>query len=154
MTTTARTAEDYLDSLPSDRRAAMQAVLAVLRANMPVGYEETMGTSGIAYQIPLADYPETYNKRPLMYVALAAQKNYSSLYLMSAYSSKRHLKQLQDAFKKAGKKLDIGKSCIRFKSADDLELGVIGELVSSIPPHKWIQIYEELRSPRKPRAVR
>lgn len=145
MTTNARTTEAYLATLPQDKRAAMEEVLQVLRKNMPNGYEEAMGTSGICFQIPLGDYPDTYNKQPLCYVALAAQKNYNSLYLMSAYGHQPHLKELQQGFKQAGKKLDMGKSCIRFKTADDLELGVIGRLVNSITPRKWIEVYEDAR---------
>jgi hypothetical protein len=141
-----RTADDYLTTLPTEKRVAMEKVLQVLRKNMPKGYEETLGSTGITYQIPLEQYPKTYNKQPLMYVALAAQKNFNSLYLMSAYGHAPHLAALQDAFKKAGKKLDMGKSCIHFKSAEDLELGIIGELVRSIPPQKWIEIYEASRA--------
>lgn len=144
-TTTPRTAEAYLTGLPDDKRAAMHKVLQVLRTNMPEGYEESMGNSGICFQVPLEDYPDTYNKQPLCYVALAAQKHYNSLYLMSAYGHQPHLKELQAAFKKSGKKLDMGKSCIRFKSADDLDLDVIGKLVRSITPRKWIEVYEDAR---------
>ena len=142
---TLRTSDAYLATLPDDKRAAMQKVLQVLRKNMPEGFEEAMGTSGICFQIPYADYPDTYNKQALCYVALASQKNYNSLYLMSAYGHQPHLTQLRDAFKQAGKKLDMGKSCIRFKSADDLDLDVIGKLVGSITPRKWIEIYEDAR---------
>jgi hypothetical protein len=145
MTTKARTADAYLATLPQDKREAMEEVLKVLRKNMPKGYEEAMGTSGICFQVPLDDYPNTYNKQPLCYVALAAQKNYNSLYLMSAYGHKPHLKELQDAFKKAGKKLDMGKSCIRFRSADELDLPVIGRLINSITPRKWVEVYENAR---------
>jgi hypothetical protein len=139
------TVDNYLASLPTEKRAALAKVLQTLRKNMPKGFEESMGTSGIVYQIPLTDYPDTYNKQPLCYVALAAQKNYCSLYLMSAYGHKPHLDELKAGFKQAGKKLDMGKSCIRFKSADDLELPVIARLVKSITPRKWIEIYEMSR---------
>ena len=146
MKTTDRSADNYLASLPTDKRAAMEEVLQLLRKNMPSGYEEAMGYGGITFQIPLAQYPNTYNKQPLCYVALAAQKNYCSLYLMSAYGHEPHLEELKAGFQKAGKKLDMGKSCIRFKTADDLELGIIAKLVKSITPKKWIEIYETARA--------
>ncbi len=97
------------------------------------------------YSVPLEDYPDTYNKQPLCYVALAAHKNYCSLYLMSCYGHNPHLEILKTGFKKAGKKLDMGKSCVRFKTLDDLPLDTIGALIASIPPTKWIQIYEQSR---------
>lgn len=140
-----KTTDEYLAGLAPEKRSAMDQVLTVLRRNMPPGYEEAIGFSGITFQIPLSEFPNTYNKQPLCYVAVAAQKNYCSLYLMSAYGHAPHLKELQQGFKDAGKKLDMGKSCIRFRSADDLELDVIGRLVSSISPEKWIDIYKASR---------
>jgi hypothetical protein len=145
MKATTRSADDYLATLPEEKRAGMRKVLQVLRKNMPKGYEEAMGYGGITFQVPLDEYPDTYNKQPLCYVALASQKNYNSLYLMSAYGHKPHLDELKQGFKASGKKLDMGKSCIRFKSAEDLDLDVIARLVKSIPPRKWIEIYEDSR---------
>ena len=141
----AKTVAEYLDGLPAEKRKAIEAVRKVIRTNLPKGYKETFGFSGIMYAIPLKDYPDTYNKQPLCYVGLTAQKHYNSLYLMSAYGSKSHLKELQDGFKKAGKKLDMGKSCIHFRTPDDLELNVIGKLIASVPPRKWIEMYEMSR---------
>jgi hypothetical protein len=141
----AKTVAEYLKGLPEEKRKALAAVRKVIRANLPKGYSESLGYGGITYAIPLSKYPNTYNKQPLCYIALAAQKNFNTLYLMSAYGSTDHLKKLQDGYKKAGKKLDMGKSCIHFRSPDDLELEVIGKLVSSVPPEKWIQIYEKSR---------
>jgi hypothetical protein len=141
----AKTVAEYLKSLPEEKRKALAAVRKLIRARLPEGYQESMGYGGIMYTIPLSKYPNTYNKQPLCYVALAAQKNFNSLYLMSAYGSKAHLKELQAGFKKAGKKLDMGKSCIHFRSPEDLELDVIGKLIASVPPEKWIQLYESSR---------
>jgi hypothetical protein len=97
------------------------------------------------YGIPLSRFPNTYNGQPLCYAALAAQKNYCSLYLMSVYGDKKHEAKLRDGFKAAGKKLDMGKSCVRFKSSDDLPLDVVGDLIASVPVEKWIAIYEASR---------
>jgi hypothetical protein len=143
--TSATSVTDYIASLPKQQADAIAAVRKVLRANVPKGFEESMSTTGITYSIPLSRYPKTYNKQPLMYAAVAAQKNYCALYLLSAYGHEPHAKELREAFKTAGKKLDMGKSCIRFKTADDLELEVIGRLIGSITPEKWIEIYEASR---------
>ena len=147
MRATATTPEAYLAEQPADRRAALAEVRDVILRNLPNGYEETMGSGMIVYGVPNARLAMP-NGQALWYVALAAQKGYNSLYLMSAYGDKAHQKRLRDAFAKAGKKLDMGKSCIRFRSADDLQLDVIGELIASVPVEKWIAIFEASR--RKP----
>ena len=95
--------------------------------------------------MPLKVYPDTYNGHPLCYAALAAHKNYSSLYLMSVYGSKTLLAELKAGFKKAGKKLDMGKSCIHFKRADDLDLDTIGTLIARVPLSKYVAIAKAAR---------
>jgi len=142
---TAQSPDEYLDDLPADRRAAIAAVRAVVRKNLPKGYSEFVSWGMLNYGIPLSRFPNTYNGQPLCYAALAAQKNYCSLYLMSVYGDKKHEARLRDGFKAAGKKLDMGKSCVRFKSPDDLPLDVVGELIASVPVEKWIEIYERSR---------
>jgi hypothetical protein len=141
-------AEEYLAQLPPDRRAALTAVRAVIRANLPNGYEESVQKGMLAYYVPLSRYPDTYNKQPLWLAALAAQKNYNSLYMMSVYGSKAHELRLRDGFAKAGKRLEMGKSCIHFGAADDLPLAVIGELIASMPVDTWVAIAKAAR--RKP----
>jgi len=146
MRSNATTPEAYISSQPADRRVALTAVRDVIRANLPNGYEESIGSGMLVYGVPLTRLPKMAAKlQSLCYVALAAQKKYNSLYLMSVYGSKEHERRLRDGFAKAGKKLDIGKSCIRFQSADDLPLDVIGELIASIPVEKWIAIFEASR---------
>jgi uncharacterized protein YdhG (YjbR/CyaY superfamily) len=145
MRTAATTPDAYIDSLPTDRRAALSAVRTVIRAHLPNGYEEAIGMGMLVYGVPLAKYPKAPNNQPLWYAALAAQKSYNSLYLMSVYGDKEHERRLRDAFARAGKKLDMGKSCIRFQSADDLPLDVIGELIASVPVDKWIALFEASR---------
>jgi len=142
---TAKSPDEYLDDLPADRRAAIAAVRAVVRKNLPKGYSEFVSWGMLNYGIPLSRFPHTYNGQPLCYVALAAQKNYCSLYLMSVYGDKRHEARLRDGFKAAGKKLDMGKSCVHFKTPDDLPLDVVGELIAAVPVEKWIEIYEKSR---------
>lgn len=134
-----------LDGLPAERRTEFEAVHKVIAGAMPAGYEEVVGKNMLVYQVPIERYPDTYNKQPLMYVGLAAQKNYHSLYLMPAYGSHTHAQRLRDAFKQAGKKLDMGKSCIRFRKAQDLELDAIAEIVAAFPTEQWIQIAKDAR---------
>ena len=123
------TVEDYLAELPDERRAALAKVRDAIRRNLPKGYEEGMGFGMISYTLPLAKYPDTYNGQPLCYAALAAQKSHCAVYLTGAYADPKVARALETGFAKAGKKLDMGKSCIRFKTADDLPLDVIGKAV-------------------------
>jgi hypothetical protein len=145
-TSAAATVPQYLAELPAERRAVVEAVLDVVRRRMPAGYEESMMWGGIAWSIPLSRYPTTYNKQPLSYAALAAQKHHYALYLMSAYADSEQERQLRDGFARAGRKLDIGKSCVRFKRIDDLALDVIGDVIASTPPDAFIAIYERARA--------
>ncbi len=141
----AATVEQYLQELPGDRRAVVSAVRDVVVRNLPAGYRETMNWGMISYEIPLEDYPDTYNGQPLGYAALAAQKNYYALYLVTPYSDADQGQSLRDAFRKAGKKLDMGKSCLRFKKLQDLPLDVIGRVIASTPPAGLITLHENAR---------
>ena len=145
---TAKTAEEYLDALPAERRDAIAVVRSVIRKHLPKGYGEFVSGGMLSYGIPLSRFANTGNGQPLCYAALAAQKNYCSLYLMSVYADAKQEGRLRDGFKKAGKKLDMGKSCVRFKSADDLPLDVVGDLIGSVPADKWIEIFEKSRKSR------
>ena len=141
----ARTISAYLAELPPDRRKTIAAVRAVIRAHLPKGYRESMGYGMICYSVPLARYPDTYNGQPLCYAALAAQKGYCSVYLMGVYGDTAQAKAFREGFKRAGKKLDMGKSCVRFKTADDLPLDVIGAAVAATPVDAFIASYERSR---------
>lgn len=142
---TAKTPAAYLASLPVQRRAALSAVRKVVKRYMPKGYRETMNWGMITWEIPLSRYPNTYNGQPLCYVGLAAQKNFSTLYLMGAAADPGAFRVLKAAFAKAGKKFDMGKSCLHFKQPEDLELSAIGRLIASVPPERWIGIMEQSR---------
>ena len=144
-TSKAATVAEYLAELPPERRAEVARVRDVIRKRLPKGYAESMAFGMIGYGIPLERYPNTYNGQPLSYVALAAQKHYYALYLMPAYGHEPTEVKLRKAFEDAGKKLDMGKSCIRFKTADDLPLDAIGDIIASFPAEKWIEIYEASR---------
>jgi hypothetical protein len=134
------TVADFLAQLPPDRRREVDRVRRVIRKHLPRGYEEVISRNMLVYQVPFAHYSDTYNGHPLWYVALAAQKSYLSLHLMSVYADKARAQQLRDGFKTAGKKLDMGKACVRFKKADDLPLDVIGTIVASVPMDQWVAI--------------
>ena len=133
----AATVEEYLAELPEERRAVVAAVRAVVLKHLPEGYRETMGFGMITYDIPLERFPDTYNGQPLCYVGLGAKKSYNSLYLMGAYDNSNGKyttpfseKLLVDAFKKAGKRLDMGKCCLHFKTLDDLELTSVAKVIA------------------------
>jgi hypothetical protein len=145
----AGTVAQYLKELPAEKRKVVAAVRKVIRKHLPKGYRESMGWGMIAYSIPLSRYPDTYNGQPLSYAALAAQKGYYALYLMSSYWQAAFLKR---EFKKAGKKLDMGRSCIRFRSLEDLPLEAIGRAVAGMPVSEFIRLYEKSRPKAKGRS--
>ena len=141
----AATVDEYLAELPEDRRAAISAVREVVLRNLPAGYVETMNWGMISYEIPLERYPKTYNKQPLTYAALGSQKNYCAVYLMGVYGDGEQGGWFKEAFEEAGKKLDMGKSCVRFRTADDLALDAIGKAIAATTPEQYIAIYEKAR---------
>ncbi|HEU5121541.1 MAG TPA: DUF1801 domain-containing protein [Candidatus Saccharimonadales bacterium] len=144
MQSKAKTPDKYLASLPEQRREAISTVREFIKQHLPKGYEEGMNYGMICYYIPLERYPNTYNGQPLQYVALASQKNYMSLYLMSVYGDMES--DFRQKYADTGKKLDMGKSCIRFKSVDELALDVIGEAIKSTTPEQYIALYEKSRA--------
>lgn len=141
----AKTVKEYLDELPADRRKEIAKVRSVVRKNLPKGYRETMNWGMISYEIPLERYPGTYNKQPLGYAGIAAQKNFNTLYLLGAYGDPKQRKRLEDAFRTSGKKMDMGKSCLHFRKADDLPLDALGGIIASTPPETMIEMYEKAR---------
>ena len=153
MQSKAATVEEYLASLPPDRRDALQAVRKVILANLDKGYQEGMGYGMMGYSVPHSIYPPGYHcdpKQPLPFAGLASQKNYMSVYLMSVYGPDSDEAWLRDAWAATGKKLDMGKCCIRFKKLEDLPLQIIGEAIRRMPVAKWIAYYEAaIRPPAK-----
>lgn len=159
MQSRAKTVEDYLRSLPEERRAALNAVRDVILKNLDPAYEEGMQYGMIGYYVPHSVYPKGYHvdpRQPLTFAALASQKNYMSLYMMSVYggdgaTAGKHAQWFREEWAKTGKKLDMGKSCIRFKKAEDLPLELIGEAVKRVPAAKYIEVCEAAleRSGRK-----
>ena len=144
-TSKAKTVDEYLKELPDDRREVISTVRNVVLTNLPKGYREAMNWGMISYEIPLDVYADTYNGQPLGYVGLAAQKNHYALYLLAAYADSGAAHALTGGFKAAGKKLDMGKSCLRFKKLEDLPLDVIATVVRSTPPGQMIEYFERSR---------
>lgn len=146
MHSAATSVTDYISSLPEERRQEVARLRDLILANLPQGYKEGMDFGMITYSIPLDVFPKTYNGRPLCYAGIASQKNYISLYLLGAYATAEEESHFREEYKKTGKKLDMGKSCIRFKKVDDLALDVIARHIASITPEQFIAIYERSRS--------
>ena len=142
----AKTVEEYLAELPGDRRTVIASVRDLVNRHIPDGYVEAMSWGMIAWEVPLSRYPTTYNKQPLPYVALAAQKQYYALYLTVCYANSAQDVVLRNAYADAGIKLDMGKSCLRFKKPDDLLPEVIGRVIASTPVDTLIAQYEASRA--------
>lgn len=149
VSSSAKTPAAYLAELPPERRAVVANVRERILKHLPAGYEEMMLWGMLVYVIPLARYPNTYNQQPLAYVALAAQKNAYSLYLNMAYGSNAVDQAFRAAYAKAGKKLDMGKSCVRFKKLDDLLLDAVDLAVASTPLTAYLDGYERVMAATK-----
>lgn len=152
MQSKATTVAHYLQELPADRRKEIEAVRKVVLEHLPQGYEEGMQYSMIGYYVPHSLYPKGYHcdaKQPLPFAALASQKGHLSLYLMCSYMSEDDTDWMKKEFEKAGKKLDMGKSCIRFKKADDLALEVVGKAIAAWPVKRYVEVYERTLEGRK-----
>lgn len=143
MRSEATTVERYLAELPTERREAIEAVRSVILDHLPDGYVESMNWGMIAYEVPLETYPDTYNKQPLAFAALASQKNYMAVYLTGIYISDEARDEFEKAYRATGKLFDVGKSCVRFRKLEDLPLELIGETIEAIPVDRLIQRFEE-----------
>jgi hypothetical protein len=155
MTSTAKTVDEYLANLPPDRRIAIGGVRDVILTNLPAGYEEVMQYGMIGYVVPHSIYPAGYHcdpTKPLTYAMLGSQKNHMAIYLCNVYGHKETETWFRKAFVAAGKKLDMGKSCVRFKKLEQLPLEVIGQVIARTPVDKYIACVEQVlnRRPGKP----
>ena len=159
MQSKATSVQQYLAELPEDRHHAIESVRTVILQNIDQDIEEGMQYGMIGFYVPHRVYPAGYHcdpKQPLPYVCLASQKNYMSLYLMTVYSEGEQERWFRERWAKTGKKLDMGKSCIRFRKLDDLALDVIGEAIRRVSVKQHIARYEEVLATvvRKPAAKR
>jgi hypothetical protein len=140
-----QSADDYVAALPEDRKLAINMVRDMIRNNLPAGYEETFQQGMISYVIPLETYPKTYNKLPLMLAGLASQKNYMTVYLMNIYGNRDDEAWFVNRYKATGKKLNMGKSCVRFKTIDDLLIELIGEGIARTPVAAFLEMDESVK---------
>lgn len=146
MQSKAATVDDYLAELPDDRKEAISKLRKVIKKNLPKGFKEQMGYGMIGYVVPHSKYPAGYHCKPedpLPFLNVASQKNFIAVYHMGLYGSPDLMKWFTAAHAKASaKKLDMGKSCIRYKKPEDIPYELIGELASKITVDEWIQFYE------------
>ncbi|HEX2195033.1 MAG TPA: DUF1801 domain-containing protein [Candidatus Limnocylindria bacterium] len=155
MTVQPQSPEEYIESQPPERRDALRAVRETINRNLPPGYEEGMQYGMIGWYVPLERFPDTYNGRPLGVAALASQKNYMSLYLNSVYGDPGTERWFKQRYAQTGKRLDMGKSCVRFRRLEDLPLEVIGETIARADLDGFVDRYRAARgSSRIPRAGR
>ncbi len=147
MSTAAKTPDDYIASLPEDRKTAMQKLRDCLKKNLPEGFEETINYGMLGYVIPHSLYPAGYHvdpKLPLPFINLASQKNYIALYHMGIYADPNLLDWFTSEYQKhVSTKLDMGKSCVRFKKVEQIPYELISELATKVTPQEWIANYEK-----------
>jgi len=149
MQSDATTIQEYLSDLPPERREALERVRKTIRENLPDGYEEVINWGMITYQVPLETYPDTYNGKPLMYAALANQKNHMAVYLIGCYLTEENREEFEQAYRETGKRMDMGKSCVRFRKLEDLPLELIGQTIASLEVPEFIAEFQAVRSSRK-----
>ena len=139
MKSTATTIKEYLAEIPEDRREAITKVRNIILKHLPEGYEEALNWGMITYQVPLEVYPDTYNKKQLMYAALANQKNHMAVYLTGIYMDEGLYQDFEEKYRDTGKRYDVGKSCVRFRKLEDLPLELIGESIAAIDMDDFVQ---------------
>ncbi len=148
MQSDAKTPDAYVAELPQERKEPVSKLRKIINDNLPKGFEETMNYGMIGYVVPHSIYPDGYHcdpKQPLPFMALASQKNYIAVYHSGVYADPKLAKWFKDEYAKAAKyKLDMGKSCIRFKRMDDIPFDLIGELTTKVSVDDWINKYESV----------
>lgn len=145
MKSDAKTPEEYVASLPEERHDAIAELRDVILDNLPDGYVESMNFGMITYEVPLETYPETYNGQPLMYAALASQKNHFAVYLSGIYQDDGRRDAFLDAYRETGKRLDVGKSCVRFRNVEDVPFDVIGDAIAAVPVAEFVAVAKAAR---------
>jgi uncharacterized protein YdhG (YjbR/CyaY superfamily) len=148
MQSTATTADQYIKELPEDRKEVMKKLRKTVLDNLPEGFEETMQYGMISYVVPHSKYPDGYHcnpKDPLPFMSIASQKNHIGFYHSGIYTDHKLMKWFTDEYPKfASNKLDMGKSCVRFKNPKNIPFELLGELVTKITPDQWIEKYESV----------
>lgn len=147
MQSKAKTVEEYIDELPEDRKKAITELRKVIKKNLPKGFSEEMGYGMMGYAVPHSLYPPGYHcdpKQPLPFMGMASQKNFIAVYHMGIYADPKLLAWFTKEYPKhSAKKLDMGKSCLRFKKTEEIPFKLIGELASKMSPKDWISLYEK-----------
>src|SRR3954465_9935878 len=148
----ALTVNQWLASVPAGRRAPINPPRDAVNEPLPQGYEETVDWGMLAWVVPLATLPNTHNGRPLMLAALGAHTKVMTVYLMTVYSDPKVRREFEIAYKRTGKKLDMGGCCVPFKKLDDLPLDVIGNTIASVAVDQYVERYESSRTKRNPKT--
>jgi hypothetical protein len=141
----ANTVAEYLSQLDEPRKSEIESLLELIRKNIPAGYDECMRWGMISFEVPMEVSGPTYNKQPLNYVALASQKNYISIYLLSIYSSVAHAAEFESRWAKSGKKLNMGKACVRLKNLEQADLETIAWAVGLASPTEYVAAVQAAR---------
>lgn len=144
MRSQAGTVDAYLKALPPDRREAIEAVRATILENLGEGYEEGMQYGMIGYYVPHRVYPDGYHcdpRQPVPFASVASQKNHMAVYLMCIYGMPEHQAWFREAWTKTGKRLDMGKGCVRFRKLEDVPLEVLGEAIRRVPVEAFLEHY-------------
>jgi hypothetical protein len=148
-TSAAATVEEYLAELPEERSAVVSRVRDLVNRAIPKGYQEGMLYGMITWMVPLDVYPDTYNRKPLAYVSLAAQKNYYALYLMGVYADSAEEARLRETWQARGTKLDMGRSCLRFKRLEDLHEDLVADVIKAVPLPEYVAAAKQAHGARK-----
>lgn len=154
MRSDAATIGEYLLAMPAERREEIEAVRQTILKNLPEGYEEVMNWGMITYQVPLETHPDTYNGQPLMYAALASQKNHMAIYLSGIHVDDDARQRFEGQYRATGKRYDAGKSCVRFRKLSDLPLELIGESIASFSVDEFVALVDKVHSTRKSKRRR
>ena len=146
----ALTVKQWLASVPAERKDAINAVRDAVNEHLPQGYEETVDWGLLAWVVPFATLPNTHNSHPLMFAALGAHRKLMTVYLMSVYGAPKFRREFQAAYKKTGKRLNMGGCCVHFNTLDDLPLDVVGNTIARVTVDQYVERYENARRKKNP----
>jgi len=147
----ALTVKQWLASVPAERKDAINALREAVNERLPRGYEETVDWGMLAWVVPLATLPNTHNGHPLLLAALGAHTKVMTLYLMTVYGDPKLRKEFEVAYKRAGKKLDMGGCCVHFKTLDHLPLDVVGDAIARVAVDQYVERYVSSRTKKSPK---
>jgi hypothetical protein len=150
----ALTVKEWLASVPAERKAAIDAVRAAVNEHLPRGYEETVDWGMLAWVVPFARLRQTHNGHPLMLAALGAHRKLMTIYLSSVYEDPKLRREFETAYRKTGKKLDMGGSCVHFKTLDDLPLEVVGDVIGRVTVDEYVERYARSRPGKRAKKTK